>query len=480
VVKYKENNFLGDVGYVGIAEFVNRGCMFLLIPIITKFLGAEAYGTWALVIVIITLLLPVSSIGFELALPRFLPTYGTKESTSNAFFSSLLFVLLVSSVVGALIYSLSPFVSSLILNDSELDIIVVIAAFLLPVWAVNIIVLNFFRNLNRMKEYSILSTSQNITSVLFVAYVLFLGWGIIEALIGFMLVRLIFTILLSILIGYLVGFPRIESRWIKQYIKFGFPLIFSKSSSYIIRLSDRLMINYYLGLAPVGIYSATFGIVQSLELFISVIIFVTLPKISRMGIKNKNKIKLYLESAYNMLLIFLIPASVLVIVFGSDILQYTTREEFVTQGKHLIPFMVLSMISYSLSNLYNQFLLLKKKTTAIAKIWLFAGSLNIMLNIVLIPKIGLVGAAMATLFSYLVVSSVIIIYSRKYFKFSFSYPLAVKSLASALMMVLVIKILEKIIHIDIFLIITGIVIYPIFLLSLYGFNKQKLLEIISS
>lgn len=69
--KYAKN-----VGLVSIASIISRLKGFILLPILTKALGAELYGTWALILVTISLLVPFCTLELGYALVRFL---GTEE-----------------------------------------------------------------------------------------------------------------------------------------------------------------------------------------------------------------------------------------------------------------------------------------------------------------------------------------------------------------------------------------------------------------
>lgn len=82
-----------------------------------------------------------------------------------------------------------------------------------------------------------------------------------------------------------------------------------------------------------------------------------------------------------------------VIVLGSQKLK---------EAAPLLPILVLGVMLYTLHIFFTAGLIIHKKTVTMVKIVAFSAALNIALNIWLIPRMGLPGAAVSTLISYAV------------------------------------------------------------------------------
>ena len=64
--------FTKDVGLAGVAQLVTSIKGLILLPILTKTLGAEMYGIWAQILVTVSLLMPLTLLQLEYAMTRFL------------------------------------------------------------------------------------------------------------------------------------------------------------------------------------------------------------------------------------------------------------------------------------------------------------------------------------------------------------------------------------------------------------------------
>ena len=80
--KYAKN-----VSLVTIANIISTLKGFILLPILTKALGAELYGMWALILVTISLLAPLCTLELGFAIVRFLGAEKDKEKISEGFSS---------------------------------------------------------------------------------------------------------------------------------------------------------------------------------------------------------------------------------------------------------------------------------------------------------------------------------------------------------------------------------------------------------
>ena len=102
------------VGLITVAILFVRLKGIILLPIISKTLGPQGYGTWVQITVIIDLLLAISLLGLTRAMTRFLASETDQEKIQEGFFSTVGFVFLTNSVVLLLfIYLLQPLLAPL-------------------------------------------------------------------------------------------------------------------------------------------------------------------------------------------------------------------------------------------------------------------------------------------------------------------------------------------------------------------------------
>jgi len=115
-----------------------------------------------------------------------------------------------------------------------------------------------------------------------------------------------------------------------------------------------------------------------------------------------------------------------------------------------------------------------KKTKKLAPIWILAAALNLGLNILLVPRIGILGAAITTLIAFSLALGAISYYSFKEFKFSIDWHFIIKSLIASAVMSLAVWLMAPQGNLDTILtVVAGVIIYGVVLLLLRGFSKEE-------
>ena len=121
-----------------------------------------------------------------------------------------------------------------------------------------------------------------------------------------------------------------------------------------------------------------------------------------------------------------------------------------------------------------QIIVLEKKTKITGIIWIIAAILNLGLNLIFVPYIGILGAAITTLIAYTFVFILTIYYSFKYLMFDIDFGFIFKSIFASVVMSLVIIKWNPIGILNV-LIVIGIcaVVYAAILLLLGGIKKEE-------
>jgi O-antigen/teichoic acid export membrane protein len=84
------------------------------------------------------------------------------------------------------------------------------------------------------------------------------------------------------------------------------------------------------------------------------------------------------------------------------------------QGYLIVPLVALSMVVLGIAGIFGQVFTLHKDTKRVGFIWIVAAVSNILANFILVPIMGIIGAAVATLASYLEALLLILIIGRRY------------------------------------------------------------------
>lgn len=129
-------------------------------------------------------------------------------------------------------------------------------------------------------------------------------------------------------------------------------------------------------------------------------------------------------------LLVAVPAVFGLSALAKPLLSLFTTEDFLS-GWFVIPVIAFSGLLAGIAQIFINTLLIVKKTKVPTYINFAAAVLNVLINLLLIPSIGIVGAALSTLLSYFFMAILCIHISLKYLKHDFYYPDIAKSILSS-------------------------------------------------
>ena len=123
----------------------------------------------------------------------------------------------------------------------------------------------------------------------------------------------------------------------------------------------------------------------------------------------------------------------------------------------------------------NNIIILEKRTTILAHIWIVVAILNIVLNIFAVPYIGIYGAGLATLVCYFFAFAVTLFYCKQYARLPFDYKSIAKILTASIIMGIFVTFANPTGIINILIVVgVAVVIYFVVLLLLKGIDKKEI------
>jgi len=448
--------------------------MFILMPFLTKTLGIYDYGIWSQVNITIGLALSFVGLGLPYAMIRFLSVKTDKKEIREEFYSVLLLVSFVALTIAFTLILFCNFIANTFF-EGAIEI-VRISGFIILVWSLDCVYLSFFRTFRRMGEYCAFTVAQKFGEIGLILYFVINGHGILGAVISILTVRSLLLIILFLLIRSEIGIKRPHFWRIKEYLNFGVPTISGNISSWVVTSSDRFIIGYFLGLTSVGIYTVGYRLGNFLSIPIGIISFVLVPTLSKLYDEGRIKeVKTYLRYLLKYFLLLAIPFFCGTIVFSKQVLEVLSTREIADQSYFIVPFIAISILISGIGSIISHILVLTKRTKIIGVTWIFAALVNLLLNILIIPYLGILGAAITTLIAYLLARIITTYYSLKELTFRIEWQFIIKSLiASSIMSLIIWKINPVEISAVILTIFLGIIIYGITLILLRGFEKKEI------
>ena len=210
-------------------------------------------------------------------------------------------------------------------------------------------------------------------------------------------------------------------------------------------------------------------------MFLAPISFVLFPTLSKLYDDNKiEEVKTHLSYSLRYFLMFAIPVTFGVSILAKQLLTILATSEFVPTGSLVIPFVALSMVLSGFYSIIGMILILVKKTKIYGLIWGMAALTNLSLNIVLVPYIGILGAAIATLISFAIATGITAYVAFRYLKFEIGWSFMLKSIAASVIMALIIWKLNPIGTLNVLVSISvGAVVYFVILVLLKAIKSEE-------
>lgn len=198
--------------------------------------------------------------------------------------------------------------------------------------------------------------------------------------------------LVAVILIFQNGYSIKSWSWslLKSSLKYSTPLIPHQVSGWIMSMSDRFIITYFVGLTQVGVYSFSFQIAQAVNVVSHSINQAYLPTLYLELSKNQpnwKKLK-KINLIYGVALLTLTLAILLIfLALYPYVIPDTYRE-----SSTYIPWLLLAFFLLSISRIASNYLMFFKKTNYIASSSVILGLISLVLNIVLIQIYGTIAA----------------------------------------------------------------------------------------
>jgi O-antigen/teichoic acid export membrane protein len=473
-LKKSYKNTIFDTFKNGIAQIILVPLVLLTLPLLTKNLSVEEYGLWGLVFTTCSLTMPLTSLGLGTAMSRFISSAKNKKSISDGFVSVLLVRLILSLFIAVIIFLYSNKISNAFFGGNS-EIVKITSLFVL-ITTLEPLYNRFLRIIRHVKTLSVLKIVDGYGALLIYILVFYLGGGLFQLILAALLFKVSILIFLIYYLRNRISYVFPDFSILIKFLKYGLPTLPSSMSFWIVNLSDRYFISFFLGTAAVGIYSASYSLGNIPRMFSALINFIIMIAISKLYDEGKyDEVKDHLSYALKYFLMLAIPYVFGSLFMSNSIIKLLTTNE-IAEGSSYVTFIVsFAHLILGIYSVFTYVLLVTKKTKILTFTWIISLPLNLILNYIFIPYVGIIGAACTTLVAYLIAMVYIIYYSNKEFKFNIDWNFIFKSIFSSIMMSIFILYNNPKFNIEIILIlILSIVIYFTSLFILKAFNESEI------
>ncbi len=402
--------FAFDVGWVLVSSAANLVIVFLLRIILARWLGAFDLGLYTMVITVQEIAVLVAGFGISVALTKYVAEYqDTKgrlfQIVSSAFIISIIFGL----VAGILLYFLSETLAG-IFDMPQLAHLLRLLAVALPFITLLEAELGLFTGLRTMKNYTYLIMMRSCLMILFTVTFVWLGFGVEGT---------VFGIVISMVGGCIFGlylsrkYLRLTfqgfSQNAKELVLFGSQAFGANAVSLIANRADIIMIGYYLTATEVGYYGVAVTISMLFYIIPGAVQRISYPATTEYWYKKDHQsLQEMIDKSMKYSACILLPLGLGFGFFAREITTTVFGGEFIYASLPLSILLIARVIKGATVSPIGAVFSGRGRPDIGLRVDTLSTVLNIGLNIVLIPRFGIVGAAVATTISLLAGSAIFI------------------------------------------------------------------------
>ena len=235
-----------------------------------------------------------------------------------------------------------------------------------------------------------------------------------------------------------IGVAIPKFRHARQYLAFGLPLIPANIAQWIVDSSDRYLIAFFLGATAVGYYSPGYAIGNTLSMVAAPLMTLLLPVLSKhYDYDQIIEVRTVLTYSLKYYSAIVLPCVFALSVLSMPILLILTTQQIAENGYLVTPLVAAGAALIGANTMFANILELRKKTAIFGAIWVLSAALNLGLNLVLIPYLGIIGAALTTFLAFLLAFVLTVISAFRHFTFDVNGGFIVKSVCASSIMALV-------------------------------------------
>ncbi|HBC47708.1 MAG TPA: hypothetical protein DEO84_08285 [candidate division Zixibacteria bacterium] len=416
----------------GVADVLSKSIGFLLIPLYTHYLTPSDYGTLELLDLTSYIVGMLSAMGIANSVVRYYYEYTEKEKKEQVISVAMITVWVGSLMIFAVSVLFSKQISTLVFKSPDYNRLFMIIFASMVFNLSNEIPLTILRIEQKSVLFVTISLIKTTMSlVVNIILIVYFGMGVRGILFSGLIVTGLLGVFLVIYQLRKIKFSyNFELLW--PMLKYGIPLAWSTFGMFIVSFSNRFFLQRLSNLSEVGIYSLAyrFGFMPSV-IVMGPFLLVWAPK--RFDLVNEPNAKEIYSVIFTYLSFLLIYTGLGICILIKDIITIVADPKFSEAYKYV----GIILIAYIFNGavVYVQFgIHLAKKTKYLAYATLMAAAVGIAGNVLLIPRLQALGAAIATLISFLFLLIYTHIVSQKLYYVPYEYGRIIKMSIIALTM----------------------------------------------
>jgi len=387
------------VSWAFASSFITIPLSFILRIFLARWLGPSDLGLYQMVITIYSITMMAAAFGIPTAIIKFSAEYRDDRNQLNQFMTTgVLLSILLGVVAGIVVYILSSTLST-IFNMPELSSLLKLLALIFPFTCIFQTSIALVNGLRWMRRYAFLIFLQSITMITFTTAFVAMGFALKGAVSG-LVISMAFTSIVSLAAS--LRFYHVDFTFLREkaliLLGYGRYLFGSDAMNIIAANSDILLIGFFLNRSAVGFYSIAISISMILAFIPTAIQKITYPAASEFSGKDEvHQLTIMLDKSMKYTALVLVPMGLFIVFYTEEIIGFLFGESYLASSLPLIIMIAGRVIRGSISGSIGSIFTSIGRPEASFFLDAFSAISGILLMVLLIPSLGINGAALSNM-----------------------------------------------------------------------------------
>ncbi|MEX2410078.1 MAG: flippase [Candidatus Paceibacterota bacterium] len=457
--------------WLSVGQIGSRVFRALLVIFAARILGTEGYGVFAYILSLAGFFTIFADVGISQILTR---EVSKKPEEENKYFSSSLGIkIFLVGLVSIIILFFVPHFSKL----EAAKHLIPFAALLVVFDSFRDFINAYFRGKEKMELEALTTTVSNIAITVF-GFIALLKWQVPDSVTSaYVWAAGAGTVLGIYLVKdkFLSFFSSFDKEIIKPLLKASWPIALSSALGAFMLNIDIIMIGFFHGASDVGLYASSEKIVGLLYMIPALLAASLFPIISRFVEKKDNKKSAkVLEKGLLATFMIAIPLALGGFLLAGEIISLLYGAEYMIDDSiTTLRLLLLTPLIIFPGSLLKNYILAYDKQIKMVPIIGLGALLNVVMNLLLIPSLGIIGSAVATIIATSVLYSGIWVLANKINPF-YMFNRLFKIIASSFVMVFFVLVFSAFgLNVVLNIVISSLIYFGV----LYAWQEETLLEI---
>jgi len=387
------NKLIKNTSIYALGDIIPRLISFIALPILTRYLTPADYGIVNYVSTLSTFLLAFGFLSLNTYFLVFYYRCYNSEAQKKLLGNLSSFVILFNIVLVVILLFFGEYFFNILGTKIPFQPYIIIAVFTHFFNIFSILPSALFRVIEKPLPLTILNVARGIIAfILTLVLVIFFDYTALGVLYANLIVNFVFAFIFIYMIRDHIIW-NLNFKQIKKALVFSLPLLPGSIAYYLTTISDRILIDKYLGLNDLGIYS----VAATIALILNIFSFGAYKAFEPYIFKNwgSDGFMNIFENIRNSFVYVLLIGVLCLSVFSKEFFLLMTDVKF--HGAYwYVPMIIIGVYSSSLSLLYGSIITAKEKTKINSMIIIIGASISVTLNILFLPRYGLLTAAIVS------------------------------------------------------------------------------------